>query len=88
MVFDPTAPLAKLTAGRITIDDEGYLDIGSADCPFAGNAEILLTGNYYIWRSISKLLFRRSQLITFDMFTSKELEMTIRMMMKLLEQNF
>jgi len=44
LVFDPTAPLAKLTAGRITIDDEGYLDIGSADCPFAGNAEILLTG--------------------------------------------
>ena len=60
LVFDPTAPLAKLTAGRITIDDEGYLDIGSADCPFAGNAEILLTGNYHIWRSISQLSFQRS----------------------------
>merc|ERR1711962_45652 len=44
LVFDPTAELAKLTASQITIDDEGYLDIGSADCPFTGNAEILLTG--------------------------------------------
>ena len=48
MVFDPTAPLAKLTTGRITIDDEGYLDIGSTDCPFTGNAEILLTGEHLI----------------------------------------
>ena len=44
LVFDPAAPLAKLTSGRITIDDGGYLDIGSEDCPFTGNAEILLTG--------------------------------------------
>ena len=47
-MFDPSAPLAKLTAGRITIDDEGYLDIGSMDCPFTGNAEILLTGQYIV----------------------------------------
>ena len=44
LVFDPTVPLAKLTSGKITIDDGGYLDIGSSDCPFSGKAEILLTG--------------------------------------------
>ena len=49
LVFDPTAELAKLTASQITIDDEGYLDIGSADCPFTGNAEILLTGEYFVF---------------------------------------
>ena len=45
LVFDPSADLTKLTSGSITIDEGGYLDIGSSDCPFTGNAEILLTGN-------------------------------------------
>ena len=53
MVFDPTAELAKLTASQITIDDEGYLDIGSADCPFTGNAEILITGEFFSYRAIN-----------------------------------
>ena len=47
IVFDPTVPLAKLTSGKIIINDGGYLDIGSSDCPFSGRAEILLTGNLY-----------------------------------------
>ena len=46
LVFDPSVRLSKITAGRITIEDGGYLDIGSSDCPFTGNAEILLTGLY------------------------------------------
>ena len=44
LVFDPTVPLAKLTSSKIIIDDGGYIDIGSSDCPFSGKAEILLTG--------------------------------------------
>ena len=48
--------MAKLTSGSITIDEGGYLDIGSPDCPFTGNATILLTGNSktYIWGYIKE----------------------------------
>ena len=46
LVFDSSpSVVARLTSNRITIENEGYLVIGSADCPFTGNAEILLTGN-------------------------------------------
>ena len=44
LVFDPNATLAKLTSGSIIIEEGGYLDIGSEECPFTGSAEILLTG--------------------------------------------
>ena len=55
LVFDPTATLSKLTSGSITIDDGGYLDIGSADCPFTGKAEILLTGLFEKWYLVESM---------------------------------
>ena len=44
LVFDPNADLAKLVTNYVDIQNEGYLEIGSEDCKFEGNAEILLTG--------------------------------------------
>ena len=43
LIFDPeNAP--KLVSDYVLIDNEGSLEIGTSDCPFVGNAEILLTG--------------------------------------------
>ena len=44
LVFDPNADLAKLVTNYVDIQNEGYLEIGSEDCKFEVNAEILLTG--------------------------------------------
>ncbi len=44
LVFDPRAGKIKLTSNYILVGDEGYLEIGSSDCRFDGEAEILLTG--------------------------------------------
>ena len=44
LVFDPTASKVVLTSNYVLIEDRGYLEIGSQDCPFDGNAEIILTG--------------------------------------------
>ncbi len=44
LVFDPTAHKAKLISDYLLVGDEGYFEIGSSDCRFDGNAEILLTG--------------------------------------------
>ena len=85
-MFDPSAPLAKLTAGRITIDDEGYLDIGSMDCPFTGNAEILLTGQYIVLLGV--IVQSESKLKKLKMFILKEPEMMIRIMIPFSDQNF
>ena len=46
LVFDPEAELAKLVTNYVEIQSGGSLEIGSADCKFEGNAEILLTGEY------------------------------------------
>ena len=43
LVFDPTADSVKLSANMVEITG-GELWIGSEDCPFTGNAELLLTG--------------------------------------------
>ena len=43
LIFDPENP-AKLVSDYVLIEDEGSLEIGTADCPFVGQAEILLTG--------------------------------------------
>ena len=49
LVFDPSVDLAKLTTGSVLIENDGEMWIGSSDCKFQGNAEILLTGkNYFI----------------------------------------
>ena len=47
IVFDPEATFAKLVANSILIGDEGAMVIGSKDCKFEGNAEVLLTGNIF-----------------------------------------
>ena len=44
LVFDPNADLAKLTSEYVLIEDMGSMAIGSEECKFQGNAEILLTG--------------------------------------------
>ena len=46
LVFDPAASLAKLVANRVTVDTNGAVYIGDKGCPFEGQAEILLTGNF------------------------------------------
>ena len=46
LVFDPTAGKIKLTSNYILVGDDGYFEIGSSDCRFDGEAEILLTGRY------------------------------------------
>ena len=44
LVFNPTAAKAKLVTHYVDIQSEGYLEIGSEECKFDGNAEILLLG--------------------------------------------
>ena len=44
LVFDPNAELAKLVTKFALMEDGGSLEIGSEECPFEGDAEILLTG--------------------------------------------
>ena len=44
LVFSPLAPLASLTTDYVQIEAGGSLEIGSQDCPFLGQAQILLTG--------------------------------------------
>ena len=44
LVFCPAAHTAKLVTNFVKIEDGGSLEIGSEDCPFVGQAEILLTG--------------------------------------------
>ena len=43
LIFDPENP-AKLVSDFVLIENEGSLEIGTSDCPFVGQAEILLTG--------------------------------------------
>ena len=44
LVFNPNATLAKLTSHYVDIQDEGYMEIGSEDCKFEGNADVSLIG--------------------------------------------
>ena len=44
LVFDPESSLAKLITDYVLIEDGGSLEIGSEECPYEGDAEILLTG--------------------------------------------
>ncbi len=48
LVFAPEAkePFshAKLTSALVAVEDGGSLEIGSEECPFQAEAEILLTG--------------------------------------------
>ena len=43
LVFSPDSQVT-LSSDYILIDNEGILEIGTPDCPYAGQAEILLTG--------------------------------------------
>ena len=52
LVFSPQAVLAKLTTDYVKITKGGSLEIGSEDCPFAGNAEIVLTGKRGSYTSV------------------------------------
>jgi len=45
LVFDPTVDRAKLISDFVDIGNEGEMHIGSTDCKFDGQAEILLTGS-------------------------------------------
>jgi len=44
LIFDPKVAKAKITANFIFADEGGEFWIGSEDCPFTGQAEVLLTG--------------------------------------------
>ena len=44
LVFSPDVDLAKLTAGVVKIQENGYLLIGGPECRFLGRAEVLLLG--------------------------------------------
>ena len=44
LVFDPVPNLVKLTTRYVDIQNNGAMEIGSEDCKFEGNAEVLLTG--------------------------------------------
>ena len=52
LVFSPHGALAKLVTDYVVIDDGGSLEIGSENCPFVGQAEILLTGKKGSYDSI------------------------------------
>ena len=54
LIFSPDAALAKLTSDYVLIQDGGSLEIGSDDCRFRGNAEILLTGKLFVKHFILK----------------------------------
>jgi hypothetical protein len=46
LVFSPDVDHAKISSDYIMVQTDGYFEIGSSDCPFEGNAEVLLTGIY------------------------------------------
>ena len=52
LVFSPHVAQAKLTTDYVKINRGGSLEIGSEDCPFVGNAEILLTGKRGSYSSV------------------------------------
>ena len=56
LIFDPDTQ-TKLTTNFITIEDGGSLEIGSATCPFTGDAEIQLCSgsNQIVAQSGAKL---------------------------------
>ena len=47
IVFDPTVPLAKISAEYIIVEADGYFEIGSEDCRFDGLAHVELLGIYF-----------------------------------------
>ena len=52
LIFSPTASLAKLVTDYVKIESGGSLEIGSEDCPFEGQAEIILTGRRGSYQSV------------------------------------
>jgi hypothetical protein len=52
LIFSPTASLAKLVTDYVRIESGGSLEIGSEDCPFEGQAEIILTGRRGSYQSV------------------------------------
>ena len=46
LIFDPEAQLAKLVTNFVHLQSDGYMEIGSEECKFEGNAEIVLTGKF------------------------------------------
>ena len=52
LVFSPNTGLAKLVTEFAKIENGGSVEIGSEDCPFGGNAEILLTGKRGSYTSV------------------------------------
>ena len=71
-MFDPDVALAKMTSDRIIIDEGGFLDIGSSDCPFNGNAEILLTGLVFAYlRRQEALLHLKKKVYIIILFSSR-----------------
>ena len=52
LIFSPTAPTAKLVTDYLKVHSGGFLEIGSEDCPFEGNAHILLTGKRGAYESV------------------------------------
>jgi hypothetical protein len=48
LVFSPDVDLAMISSAYILVENEGYFEIGSSDCLFDGNAEVLLTGMDHI----------------------------------------
>ena len=58
LVFDANATeLLRLTTGSVIIRNGGRMDIGSSDCPFEAQAEIVLTGKLTLY-SIFRLANR------------------------------